>query len=183
MKPKANRRTEHTKPGNLDCCQTPPHALTPILPYLRPGWTIWECAAGEGSLVNALRGHGYNVVASDVLTGQDFFSYDPAAWDCIVTNPPYSVKQAWVRRCYELGKPFALLMPLETLAVKVQSYFDRYGLELLVPDRRVNFKMPNKGLNGAGAQFPVAWFTWGLGIGKPLSFVRLDSQLTLLEVA
>lgn len=180
MKPKANRKTDHRKAGNLDCCQTPPHALIPLLPYLDPAWTIWECAAGEGLLVGGLQASGLRVTASDILAGQDFFHYEPDAWDAIVTNPPYSIKYGWLERCYRLGKPFALLMQTETLsAAKAQAYFERYGVELLVPNKRINFKMPVAGWNGHGAQFPVAWFTWGLNIGTPLKFVRLDTQLTL----
>ena len=182
MKPKANRATSHAQPGNLDCCQTPGYALTPLLPYLPATWRIWECASGEGHLANALRSYDYAVTESDVLGGLDFFSYVPAAWDCIVTNPPYSIKYRWLARCYALGKPFALLMPVETLGSgKAQAMFREYGVEVLLLNRRVNFKMPNAGWTGQGAQFPVAWFTWQMGLGASLVYGRLDGQLSLLE--
>jgi hypothetical protein len=35
--------------------------------------------------------------------------------------------------------------------------------------RRINFKMPNKGWTGTGAQFPTFWFTRGLNIGQNVS--------------
>lgn len=182
MKPKANRAADHTQPGNLDCCQTPAYALTPLLPYIPQSWRVWECAAGEGRLVVALRSHGYTVEASDVLDGQDFFRYEPAAWDCIVTNPPYSIKYKWLARCYTLGKPFALLLPVEVLGSgKAQSMFAHYGSEVLLLNKRVNFKMPNAGWAGTGAQFPTAWFTWQMGLGAALVYGRLDGQLSLLE--
>ena len=38
----------------------------------------------------------------------------PVQFDCIITNPPFSLKQEFLQRCYELGKPFALLLPLTT---------------------------------------------------------------------
>ena len=37
---------------------------------------------------------------------------------------------------------------------------------MIVMDRRINFKMPQLGWEGSGSQFPVAWFTNGLGIDK-----------------
>jgi hypothetical protein len=178
MKPKANHKADHSKAGNLDCCQTPPYALSPVLPYLAPEWVLWECAAGEGKLVDGLECRGWRVIASDVLTGQDFFEYAPAGWDCIVTNPPYSVKYKWLARCYELGKPFALLLPVETLgAATAQRLFNTYGIEVVLLDKRVNFYMPNKGMDGKGAQFPTAWFTWGLGIGERITFASVERVL------
>lgn len=51
----------------------------------------------------------YNVVGTDILTGQDFFTYRESDFDAIVTNPPYSVKYQWLKRCYELGKPYRIV--------------------------------------------------------------------------
>jgi hypothetical protein len=79
-----------------------------------------------------------------------------------VTNPPYGIKFAWIERCYELGKPFALLLPVETIgSQRCQKAMQRYGCEILLLNRRVNFYMPNKGFDGQ-AQFPVLWFTHGI---------------------
>jgi len=109
-------------------CQTPAYALNPLLPYLPAHWTIWECAAGEGYLAQALFDSGYKVVRSDILTGQNFFDYRPAEHiDAIVTNPPYNpnqMKANWIRRCYDLGLPWANLMPVETIgSIPVQEMF------------------------------------------------------------
>ena len=179
MKPKLNR-LDNT--GTMDRCQTPAYALAPILPFLKIGWIIWEPAAGEGNLVKAMQ--SYNVITTDILTGQDFFSYTPKKYDTIVTNPPFSQKYKWLSRCYQLNQPFALLMPVEVLGAKqAQVLFEEFGTEVIFLRPRVNFKMPNKGLNGSGAQFPVAWFTWGLGIGQQISFAKLrvvpDEQMVL----
>lgn len=162
-----------------DRCQTPAYALDPLLPYLLGDLVIWEPAAGEKLIVKALHNNGFNnVIASDILTGQNFLEYQPAdTWDAIVTNPPYSLKFPWLKRCYELGKPFALLLPVETLGTKTaQDLFREYGIEIILMDKRINFKMPSKGWDAAGAPFPVAWFTWGLNIGNQLTFVRLDNN-------
>lgn len=53
-------------------------------------------------------------------------------------------------------------------------------------NRRVNFKMPRKGLDGAGAWFPVAWFTYGLNIGQQMTFAKIqkrhEAQMQLISI-
>lgn len=162
MKPKKNQKGDTKQAATYDACQTPSYALQPLLPYLQKFNTIWEPADGEGILVKALLEGGVGcVVCSDILVGQNFFTYDPSDWDAIVTNPPYSIKRKWLKRCYELGKPFALLVPLETIgSSEVQDMLGHYGFEMMLLDARIDFKMPNLGWGGNGAQFPVVWLTW-----------------------
>jgi hypothetical protein len=101
---------------------------------------------------------GREVVATDLSCGVDFFEMD-LRHDAIVTNPPYSIKDPWLERCYELGKPFALLLPLTALeGIKRQALYRKYGLDVLFLPRRVEFTTPS-GKKG-GAWFPVAWFTY-----------------------
>ena len=165
-------------PLGMDACQTPAYAIDPLMPYLIPFQTIWEPAAGEGLLVDALSDctfTKFTVIASDLIEGKNFFEYEPDEWDCLVTNPPYSVKFQWLKRCFELGKPFALLMPIDTLGAKTaQELFELYGIEVMLLNQRVNFKMPVKGWEAGGAQFSTAWFTWGLGLGAQLVFGKLN---------
>jgi hypothetical protein len=104
-----------------------------------------------------------------------------------MTNPPYSFKFDWLARCYELGKPFALLVPVETIGAKAaQRLMERYGAEQLLLDKRINFEMPNKGWAGSSAQFPVLWLCWRM-LPQPIVYGRItrrhDQQLRLLEAA
>jgi hypothetical protein len=174
QKPKSNY-----KDAPRDRCQTPTYALDPLFRYLPPTWTIWEPAAGEGLLVAALHAGGFeDVITGDILSGQDFFTYQPERWDCIVTNPPFSEKYKWLERCYQLGKPFALLMPLETLgAASAQKYFEDCGVEIVLFDKRIDYKMPSKGWGGS-SQFASAWFTSGFGLGRELNYghIRKSKQ-------
>lgn len=160
---KSSRAANEYVPQGFDACQTPPYAIDPLLPYLNTDWTIWEPAQGERLLVEAFYDSGFaNVEGSDLLTDQNFFEYQPSQWDCLVTNPPFSLKYKWLERCYELGKPFALLVPVETLGAKTaQELMQHYGFEILLLNRRVAFKMPNKGWD-SHPQFPVLWLCWQL---------------------
>lgn len=159
---KTSRPETPYTPQGQDACQTPAYAIDPLLPYLKPEWTIWEPAQGEGLLVEAFYDSNLIAVGSDLLTGRNFFDYEPPKWDALVTNPPYSLKYPWLERCYELGKPFALLLPVETLGAKTaQDLMQHHGFEMLLLNRRVAFKMPNKGWD-SHPQFPVFWLCWQL---------------------
>lgn len=50
--------------------------------------------------------------------------------------------------------------------------FDRYAVQYLYMDRRVNFEMPLKGKAGKGAQFMTQWFIYGFYLPKVLNFFK-----------
>lgn len=171
-KPKKNVKADVTKVNSVDICQTPPHALEPLYPYVKKDWHIWESACGpEKILVNTLRDKGYSVWATDLLYGQEynFFSTGPIKYDIQITNPPYSVKYEWIEHSFALGKRFALLVPYETHAsARFQKLFAKYNgkpwqIEILAPERRIVYKMPYKGWDSS-PQMPTCWITWGLEI-------------------
>jgi hypothetical protein len=164
--------------GSPDLFQTPPEALDPLYPLLPRDWRIWECACGEGNLVRALEGHGYSVIGTDASTdyaaeSTDFLSADPPPGiDCILTNPPFSLKDDFLSRCYELGKPFALLLPLTGLeGLRRQELFRRHGVELVLMPRRLHFQTPNftEGRKSS-SWFATAWYCGFMGIGRSLTF-------------
>ncbi len=147
---------------------TPKEALFPLLPYLNKDWKIWECASGKGHIANYLREFGF-----DVIEGQDFFK-DNFEADVIITNPPYSNKDDFLERAYNIGKPFALLLPIESLGAKRRGLmYKKYGIQVIIPHERINFIIPS---GKKSAWFPTAWFTWGLNLPKDLIFVELNKN-------
>jgi hypothetical protein len=185
----SNKPKTNYKPGPQDIAQTPPHAIEPLLPYLPTDWIIWESAAGpEHILYHAFEDRGYHVIGTDLLYGEryNFFTYQPDEWTIQITNMPFSIKYKWLARSFELDRPFALLAPYETTFAKdFQVLFRRYNnnpwpIEVLSPERRINYKMPNMGWGiteydeskgkivkrGDSAQMPTAWITWGLDVYK-----------------
>jgi hypothetical protein len=93
------------KKGASDDFQTPPEALEFLVPYLKNDWIIWECAMGKGNLVKALKEKGFQVIGTDISQGYDFLRWKPKKFDCIITNPPYSLKNEFLERCYQLKNP------------------------------------------------------------------------------
>lgn len=84
---------------------TPAWCTHALVDYLGPRLhgLIWEPCAGQGHIVDVLRGHGHEVLATDINPGRsdilkvDFLSTKPtgnyeATWCC--TNPPYSTDTA-----------------------------------------------------------------------------------------
>lgn len=166
--------------GRSNDFQTPFSAMEPLLPFLNKNWLIWECACGKGNIVNYLSNQGFFVKGTDILTGQDFINWKPENFDCIITNPPYSLKQGFLKRCYELDKPFALLLPLTTFETeKRQTLFRKYGVEVIMFPYRINFETPSG--KGTGAWFSTAWFTNKLNIGKELTFISNRKELSQMQ--
>lgn len=181
MKPKLNNNDT-----SRDLMWTPPYATEALCDFLAKEvgghvfeGQVWEPACGEMFMVDELRDYFTNVMFSDLNKGIDFlgeFTEFQRAWidqtDCIITNPPYTakLKYGFIERCVELDKPFALLMPTETISSsKAQALFDRVGgVTMLHFDTRVDFKQQGKTWSESQAQFPTAWFiSWnGLAADK-----------------
>jgi len=155
-----------------DDFQTPDYALNYLIPHLNKDWIIWECACGKGNIVNGLIKRNFEVIGTDYIKGEwDFLTDKPVQFDCIVTNPPYSKKQEFLQRCYELKVPFALLMPLTALeSEKRQELYRKNSLQLIIPNKRINFETPSG--KSSSSWFATAWFCGNMGLKKDLNFVK-----------
>ena len=163
--------------GHRNDFQTPPESLLPLLPYINKDWAIWEPACGKGNLVNELNRLGYQCIGSDILTDWDFLKDEMPVYDFIITNPPYSIKHKFIARCYALGKPFALLMPLTALETEYrQSLYSRHGLQIILMPKRINFETPSG--NGSGSWFATAWFTNRLNLPRDINYYQPQTQGT-----
>jgi hypothetical protein len=118
------QRHPHSERG-VDLYQTPAVAVEALLRVEQIPHRIWEPAAGRGAIVNVLRAHGHDVLASDLIDygvpGQevwDFLGIDSDCYplrDCIVTNPPFRIAQELVERALELCPKVILLLRLAFL--------------------------------------------------------------------
>jgi hypothetical protein len=83
------------------------------LPHLpAPPLRIWECAAGDGSMVRAFIIGGYTVTGTDIAEGQDFLCCPAVECDAIVTNPPYALAQEFIEHAMALTRPAGLVAML-----------------------------------------------------------------------
>lgn len=120
---------------------TPHYAVLPIVKYLPKNAVIWcPFDTTNSEFVLILKENGFKVVYSHLMTGQDFFEYEPEHWDIIVSNPPFSNKRKIFERCLSFGKPFAMLMSNFWLndTAPCLLFKDR-ELQLLLFDKRVQY--------------------------------------------
>jgi len=167
--------------GRYDDCDTPPYAVNLLLRKNHPiRWAanrriVLDPACGNGFILTAVRQLGLTAHGKDIKTGDDFLQSYGATGRVIITNPPYSgnLKAKFLAKCYELNVPFALLMPLEFIGTqayyKTSLKYDKW-CNLLIPSRRIDFGMPDKGWSAGGAQFPTAWYWW---TGPSVPIIRL----------
>jgi len=159
-------------PGRSDIFQTPAYAVRYLTPFIPKAWKIWESACGQNQIVDTLREDGYHVTGTDISTGFDFI--EPMAaigmdFDCVLTNPPYSIKDKWLARCYDLAKPFALLLPITALGEQGRvAMYRKHGIQLVLPPERIMFKSPNG--TEDGTWFYAAWFCHGLDLPSQITF-------------
>lgn len=162
--------------GSPDDFQTPAYGVEPLLRYLPADWHVWEPACGKGNIVRALDAAGYSVVGTDILDGTNFLTIDmegfPYPVDCIVTNPPFTLKDAFIARCYALGKPWALLMPLGAMGgVARQRMWRERGVQVIMLGGRIDFETPSG--QGSGSWFETAWFTWGFNLPSAIVWEQM----------
>ena len=150
----------NTNAPESDEVYTPSGQVKFIIPYIPKNIkNIWcPCDTEESYIVKDLLNLGYNVVNSHIDDGFDFFTYEPLLYDCILTNPPFSVKTKFLKRCYDLQKPFFLLLPITTLEGKRGKMFREKGLNTGVLQNRISFIIKGKQKNRCW--FNTSWF-WG----------------------
>jgi len=126
---------------------TPLYAVEPIVKHLKPSFpkTVVWCPfdTEESWFVKRLRQEdGFEVVATHIDNGQDFFETQPPK-DCryVISNPPYSLKTEILERLFELKIPFAMLLGVVGL-FESQRRFEMFrdnDFEVLYFNRRVSF--------------------------------------------
>lgn len=121
---------------------TPIYAIKPILKYIATGSTVWCPFDKEESLfVSELRKHHCKVIHTHIEDGQDFFEIQVPECDYIVSNPPYSGKGRVLRRLFQIGKPFAMLVGVVGL-FESQERFEMFRdneFEIMYLSRRVSY--------------------------------------------
>ena len=146
-----------------------------IVPYISGGgykkiWCPFDTA--ESEFVKTFKALGYEVVYGHIDTGQDFFDYTEPQGDIVVSNPPFSKRDAIFQRLYEMKVPFALIMNFNGLfdSKKRAEIFRHNEVELLVPKGRMRFIHKDKGALNA-PNFQSVYVCSGL----------LDKQITFSD--
>lgn len=156
--------------NGTDFYPTPPECTVALLNYLDlpTGTVVWEPAAGEGHIVEVLADWGLSVLASDlhpagryVTESTDYLSAPlPAGVDVVITNPPFSIAQAFIEHTLDLGVPFALLLKSQYWHSKGRrALFERHRPTAVLPlTWRPDFLF---GAKSASPTMECLWTVWG----------------------
>lgn len=150
---------------------TPIILVNPIIKYIKPNSTIWcPFDTEESEFVTAFKGAGHKVIYTHIWKGQDFFSYEPnEPYDYIISNPPFTRKLEILKRLYNLGKPFAMILGLPILNYQeVGEFFVGKNLQLLIVDKKVSF-------DGNTASFNNSYFCHNF-LPKDIIFENLSNN-------
>lgn len=123
---------------------TPTYAVALLEPYIFRFKTIWcPFDTEDSNYVKYYRQLGYKVIATHIDAGQDFLSFTPDfKFDVIISNPPFSLKNEILEKCYQYKKPFALLLPFTMFnSIKTIGILNRNKdeVQFMIMDKRISF--------------------------------------------
>lgn len=158
--------------------------LTPSWPVARllervafPGYRWLEPAAGEGSLVQAVRDVRPNVEFTtveiregcDVDLCADFIWWGcpeldplmpPGGWDVCITNPPFSLALEFAEVALEKAQVVAFLLRADWAGGSNRTrWHQKHPSDIYFLPERIDFT------GDGGDQYNYAWFVWGPGRG------------------
>jgi hypothetical protein len=172
----------HFKVNKQDEWLTPDYAVKPLIPFLAPGaHIICPFDTADSAYVRVLRAAGFSVTYSHKDRGhkKDFFSYpDEALFEAnyVVSNPPYSCKNAVLEKLFRSGAAFAMLLGgIGLFEAKRFELFSKYEFELMYFDRRIGFA-PGAGQAASGSPpFSSLYVCRGV-LPERIVFANLDKK-------
>jgi len=122
-----------------DLYETKAVDIFPIPPFIQDfkDLTVFDPCCGNKAFGHVLMANGFSqIIERDLFTQDEKFDYltaeDPN-YSLLITNPPFQNKVKFIKKAYESGKPFILLLPFECLTYKeAKKLFKEYGVKVVV---------------------------------------------------
>jgi len=137
---------------------------------------VWECACGDGAIARVFSEKGFDVIATDLVYrgygdgGRDFL-LENIQVENIVTNPPYSLGEKFVRHALDLtsGKVAMFLKLVFLEGQRRRKLFDNSPpARVWVYSKRVTQHRNGEQKKYTGMMC-FAWFVWEHGYtGDPV---------------
>ena len=173
-----------------DLYETPRVAIEALLRHERLPHYLWEPACGPGAIVDVLRAHGHECIASDLVdygNGTSFWGRDflmeyraPANCQCIITNPPFKLANEFVGHALSLCPKVVMLLRLAFLESQRRSAILDSGQLARVYVFRNRLPMMHRSGRGTkvaktnSSALPFAWFVWERDWNKPAELRRIS---------
>lgn len=157
------------KRNQSDFYPTPPEVTQALLDFLKlpAGTSVWECACGEGHMVEVMQQNDLRVIGTDLQTGTDFLLAElPEDFCWIITNPPFSLAEQFIRKADEHNVPFAMLLKSQYwhAAKRVSLFSDITPAYVLPLTWRPDFLFKTRGKGSP--LMDVIWCVWIPGVNK-----------------
>lgn len=148
-----------------DLYPTPPEVTVALLRFLNfpSGVSVWEPAAGDGDMADVISQYAFPVYVTDIRDGTDFLQSCIDGADWIITNPPFSLAEEFIRHAAELNKPFAMLLKAQYWhAAKRVPLFEELPPSYILPlTWRPDFFFKERdGKKGGSPLMDVMWCVW-----------------------
>lgn len=152
---------------DADFYPTPEWVTRALIPHLaRKPKSIWECAAGDGHMIQPLS-EVAEVWATDIREGHDFLSIGYRDVDAIITNPPYALATEFISHALRLMEPVggmvAMLLRTDFDHAKSRSHLFRdcpaFAKKVVLTKRIIWFE-PEPGSRGKSPSFNHCWMVW-----------------------
>jgi len=102
---------------------------------------IWMPFDNEYSnLYKAFSAKNFNIILSNLEVGLDFYFFEPAKYDFVISNPPFQNRSRLLSRLFSFDKPFIILQPTQFFnnmqAIKLLCSKE---LKFIFPENRMRF--------------------------------------------
>ena len=135
-----------------------------ITKFLDKNKLIYEGFYGGGHTYYYFVNNGYKVIGEKDL---DFFSEKSYQYlrkcDCVITNPPFSLKYKIMSKLVEYNKPFILLLPLACInTISFRNCFNNTmdKVSIIIPKGRLKF-IQNKEIKKSPS-FESCYVCWNM---------------------
>ena len=138
--------------------------------YIPKDKVLWEgfyCKDSPSG--KALQDLGFKVISKDV----DFFKHNLG--DIVVSNPPFTKKEAVLKRLKELNKPFILILPASVLTGRYFiKIFQEEEIQIIIPRKRIQFlsMVDGKLIKKGKCNFESFYITWKMNLPKGIIFLE-----------
>lgn len=149
--------------------ETPPDVVKPLLSYMYPyiDSCVLDPCAGNRMMSNYLSSEGYNMINRDLYTND--FHYDflvesiPEEVGFIICHPPMVQETRFLERCFELKKPFAILMSCQSLST------ESVGELLYKNGGNIHYLIGNQKFIHQNEEIQMGYFAWIIGNSHDVS--------------
>lgn len=150
----------------LDYYPTPGWATRALFVHVKPGITgqVWEPACGGGHMLNVIKEYHSSAIGTDIQhDGLDFITRKPLECDWIITNPPYNIGAAFVKRALDVANVGVAIFVRYSFLEGQARYAELYSKN--PPTKISQFTERVALVEGhvsktAGSAVPYVWLIW-----------------------